>query len=50
MDTISFQHEFRPALPNVYGTVDYREFREILIKIDETLTKSDLEHTSLHGH
>src|SRR3990167_6336176 len=44
MDNIAFQHEFRPELPNVYGTVDYREFREVLIKIDEILTRSNLEH------
>ena len=44
MNTVSFQLEFRPELPNVYGTLDYREFRDTLIKIDEILTKSDLEH------
>lgn len=44
MDNIAFQYELRPELPNVYGTLDYRTFREMLIKIDEILTKSDLEH------
>ncbi len=44
MDNIPFQAEFRPELPNIYGTVDYREFREILIKIDEILIKSNLEY------
>lgn len=29
MDNVPFQYEFRPELPNVYGTVDYREFREV---------------------
>lgn len=43
MDNVPFQYEFRPELPNVYGAVDYREFREVLIKIDEILNKSDLE-------
>ena len=44
MKTITFQIELRPALPNVYGTLDYRTFRDTLIKMDEILTKSDLEH------
>ena len=43
MEIITFQQEFRPELPNVYGTHDYRIFRDILIKIDEVLSKSDLE-------
>ncbi len=45
MHTVSLQYEMRPELPNVYGTLDYREFRDILVKIDEVLRKSDLEHT-----
>ena len=44
MNTLSLQLELRPELPNVYGTLDYREFRDTLTKIDEILTKSDLEH------
>ena len=47
MNIIPFQLELRPEypeIPNVYGTLDYREFRETLIKIDEILTKSNLEH------
>ena len=44
MNTLSLQLELRPELPNVYGTLDYREFRDTLIKIDEILIKSDLEH------
>jgi len=47
MNIIPFQLELRPEypeVPNVYGTLDYREFRETLIKIDEILTKSNLEH------
>ena len=43
MKNVSYQHEFRPDIPNVYGTFDYWEFRETLIKIDEILTKSGLE-------
>jgi len=40
MTIIAFQEEFRPELPNVYGTKDYETFRDILIKIDEVLAKS----------
>jgi len=44
METLAFQQELRPELPNVYGTLDYHNFRKMLIKIDEILTKSGLEH------
>ena len=44
MDTLPLQLELRPELPNVYGTFDYRTFRDTLIKIDEILTKSGLEY------
>ena len=44
MNTLSLQLELRPALPNVYGALDYREFRDTLIKIDEILVKSGFEH------
>lgn len=44
METVAFQQEFRPALPNVYGALDYRIFRDTLIKIDEILNKTDLEY------
>jgi hypothetical protein len=44
MKIVAFQQELRPELPNVYGTQDYRTFRDTLIKIEEILTKSDLEH------
>jgi len=47
MNTLTLQLDLRPALPNVYGTSDYREFRETLFKIDEILTKSDFEHNLL---
>ena len=32
MNNISLQLELRPEIPNVYGTLDYREFRDTLIK------------------
>lgn len=44
MNTVSFQTELRPELPNVYGALDYQEFRDMLVKIDEILVKSGLEH------
>lgn len=43
MTKISLQLDLCPELPNVYGTLDYREFRDTLIKINEILVKSDLE-------
>lgn len=44
MEIVALQQEFRLALPNIYGAIDYRDFREQLIKIDEILTQTDLEH------
>ena len=43
METLAFQQDLRPELPNVYGTKDYRDFRDTLLKIDEILIKCDLE-------
>jgi len=34
---IAIQAEFRPAIPNVYGAADYREFRAILLHMDTML-------------
>ncbi len=34
-EIIAFQGEFRQALPNVTGNVDYKVFREILARITE---------------
>lgn len=48
MTTLSFQTELRPAFynefSNIYGSLDYREMRNTLIKIDKILVKSGLEH------
>ncbi len=44
MQILTLQHEFRPTLPNIYGTCDYKRFREMLIKIDDILIKGGLEH------
>lgn len=43
MNKIPLQLDLRPEIPNVYGTLDYREFRETLLKIDEILVKSGFE-------
>ena len=43
MKNVTLQYDLRPELPNVYGTVEYRNFRDTLVKIDEILTKSGLE-------
>ncbi len=43
METLTFQQDLRPALPNVYGTLDYRLFRDALFKMDEMLNKSSFE-------
>ena len=44
MHNISFQYELRPEIPNVYGTLDYINFKETLEKIDELLNQRGLEH------
>lgn len=44
MNKIPLQLDLSPEIPNVYGTLDYREFRETLVKINEILVKSGLEH------
>jgi len=44
MQTVSFQLELCPEIPNVYGALDYRAFRDTLNKIDHLLRSCDLEH------
>lgn len=43
MGIIAFQPEFRPALPCVFASKDYHEFRAILIEMDRILSASGLE-------
>lgn len=43
MQSISYQPFLRPALPHVIGPKEYREERELLIRIDEILMQSGLE-------
>lgn len=37
------QIEFRPELPVIIGNIDYQNFKELLIKIDDILLKSEIE-------
>ena len=41
--TLALQLPLRPALPNVYGPVNFREQREIYFKIDEMLRVSGVD-------
>ena len=43
MRILSIQQDLRPELPNIYSNIDYTQFRDTLIKIDEILEKSGLE-------
>lgn len=43
MKTITYQPELSPALRMVVGNVDYSEFKEKLVRIDEILITSDAE-------
>ena len=40
---IQFQPSFRPALPEVFGAKDYRQFRETLVEMDRILASTGLE-------
>lgn len=42
---IPFQTDLRPALPNVYGASDYREFRDQLSRMDHLLRYTEVEDT-----
>lgn len=43
MAIIHFQPEFRPALPCVFGSKDYREFRAALVETDRILVATGIE-------
>ncbi len=43
MQIINIQHTLSPELPHIYCNIDYKNFRETLIKIDEILRKGRLE-------
>jgi hypothetical protein len=44
MQTITYQPFLRPALPEIEGCKDYREERQLFIRIDEILSTSGLEN------
>ena len=44
MKIIAFQPKLRPALPDVFGAKDYRDFREQIEELDRFLTATGLEH------
>lgn len=43
MRILAIQHDLRPDLPHIFDNIDYKNFRESLIKIDEILDKGQLE-------
>ena len=43
MQSITYQPFLRPALPQVFGPKEYREERQLFIRIDELLSTSGLE-------
>ena len=43
MEIVSYQEELSPGLPTVVGNVDYQEFRDTLLRIDEILRRSGAE-------
>jgi hypothetical protein len=49
VQTIAYQPELSPALPVVYGNVDYQAFRALLIRINELLERSGVEAECLRA-
>jgi len=43
VDIITYQPALRPALPCVYGSLDYREQRALFERVDLILSTSGLE-------
>jgi hypothetical protein len=46
MQSITYQPQLRRALPLVNGPKEYREQRDLFIRLDGLLHQSDLEGTS----
>ena len=46
---IAFQPTLRPALPTVYGPLDYREQRDLIVRIDRILSESKLDDAFLRA-
>ena len=47
---LTFQSEFRPALPVVHGSKDYREFRASLEEMDRLLVNTGIEKRVILAH
>ena len=43
MNDLTIQNDLRPAIPYIFDNIDYQNFRDTLIKIDEILRKGKLE-------
>jgi len=43
IDNLAFQPTFRPPLPDIFGCADYRQKRELLIRIDELIELTDTD-------
>jgi IS5 family transposase len=50
MSIVTYQPEFSPALPTVFGPKEYNEFRRTLEAMDRILTKSGLENDFIVRH
>ena len=48
-EILAYQPTFRPPLPDIYGCADYREQRELLVRIDELIqmTHADIRFQAL---
>ncbi len=46
---IAFQPVLRPALPTIYGPLDYREQRDLILRIDRILSESKLDEAFLQA-
>lgn len=46
---IAFQPALRPALPTIYGPLDYREQRDLIVRIDRILSESKLDDAFLQA-
>lgn len=46
---IAFQPALRPALPTVYGPLDYRAQRELIVRIDAILSEAKLDDAFLQA-
>lgn len=43
MNILAIQRAISPEVPSIYGNIDYKNYRDTLVKIDEVLDKGQLE-------